>query len=90
MSRVGRPGSLGASLEVYDIAQVDDQNKPGQAEVQMSHRFLVSLGVLAVAAAVVSLALVPVAGQAPTTATKRPASAKTWTAPRTPDGQPDL
>jgi len=53
---------------------------------QMGHRFLASLGVLAVVIAVVSLAPVPVAGQAPTPAAKT----KTWTPPRTPWGQPDL
>ncbi len=37
--------------------------------------------------AVLLLAPVPVAGQAPTAATTR---VKTWTPPRTPDGQPDL
>ena len=53
----------------------------------MSHRFLVSLGASAIVIAVVSLAPVGVAGQAPSGAAKK---AKTWTAPRTPDGQPDL
>ena len=50
----------------------------------MSHRVLVSMGALTVAIVVVSLAPVPVAAQAPS------APAKTWTPPRTPDGQPDL
>jgi hypothetical protein len=40
--------------------------------------------------AVVSLAPMPVAGQAPTAAAKSTASPKAWTPPRTPDGQPDL
>ncbi len=42
--------------------------------------------------AVVLLAAIPVAGQAPTVAakTKPTVAAKTWTQPRTPDGQPDL
>ena len=45
----------------------------------MSHRLLSSIGILAVL-----LAPAPVAGQA------TPSETKTWTAPRTPDGQPDL
>jgi hypothetical protein len=45
---------------------------------------------LAVGIAVVSLAPVPVAGQAPTAAAKSTAGPKAWTPPRTPDGQPDL
>jgi hypothetical protein len=44
------------------------------------------MGVLPIVIAV-SLASVPLAGQAPTAAAK---SGKTWTPPRTPDGQPDL
>ena len=62
----------------------------------MSHRFLTSLGVLAV----MSLPAVLVAGQAQTTAVKPPATtpgaaktaapAKTWTPPHTPWGDPDL
>jgi hypothetical protein len=48
----------------------------------MSHRSIASVGVLAAAIAVVFLA--PVLAQAPSSA------AKTWKAPRTPDGQPDL
>ena len=53
----------------------------------MRHRFFASfasMGALAVAIAVVSLAPFPVAGQAPT------AAAKASLAPRTPWGQPDL
>jgi hypothetical protein len=42
-----------------------------------------------VAIAVASLTLSPVNGQTPSAATK-PASAKTWSPPRTPDGHPDL
>jgi len=53
----------------------------------MRHRILASLGVLAIVLAIVSLVPVPVAGQAPSAAAKQ---AKTWTAPRTPDGHPDL
>jgi len=68
----------------------------------MSHRFLTSLSVLAV----VSLLVMPVAGQAPVAAPKAPANttaaqkagaaqkttdaAKPWTPPRTPWGDPDL
>jgi hypothetical protein len=53
----------------------------------MSHQFLTSRGVLSAVIAVVSLAPAAVAGQTPTAAATK---AKTWTAPRTPDGQPDL
>jgi hypothetical protein len=45
---------------------------------------------LAVGIAVVSLAPVPVAGQAQTAVAKSTAGPKAWTPPRTPDGQPDL
>ena len=50
----------------------------------MSHRFFTSLGVLAAASALISLALTPAAAQTST------AERKTWTVPRTPDGRPDL
>lgn len=53
----------------------------------MSHQFLTSSGVLSAVFAVVSLTPAPVAGQTLTSATT---AAKTWTPPRTPDGQPDL
>jgi hypothetical protein len=67
----------------------------------MKHRCLVRLGVLAVPIAVVWLGAVPVTGQAPAAATTakgtaakasaaRPAAARTYTPPRTPDGQPDI
>lgn len=55
----------------------------------MSHRVVAALGVPAVVIVWVSLASAPVVGQAPTAAAKTTA-AKPWTAPRTPDGQPDL
>jgi hypothetical protein len=48
----------------------------------MSNRFLVSASILTVLIAAVLLAAVPAAGQAP--------PAKAYTAPRTPNGQPDL
>jgi hypothetical protein len=51
----------------------------------MGHRFLVPMGTLVVATAVVLLAPAPVVGQSNTRV-----AAKTWTAPRTADGQPDL
>ena len=51
----------------------------------MSHRFLASMGAVAVVITVALLVAVPVAGQAQSVAT-----GKTWTLPRTPDGQPDL
>src|SRR5262245_12101224 len=54
-------------------------------EVQMRHRFLsASLGALAVAILVVSFSSQTVDGQASSVTTKA------YTAPRTPDGQPDL
>ena len=54
----------------------------------MRHRFFVPVGALLVAV-VVWLVPVPVAAQAATAAAK-PKAAKTWTPPRTLDGQPDL
>jgi len=56
----------------------------------MRHRFLASLGPLSIVVAVVSMAIVHVAGQAPATKAKATAPEKTYTPPRTPDGQPDL
>jgi hypothetical protein len=59
----------------------------------MTHRFLVSTGVVGIFVAAVSLPRVPVAAQAPTAPVKVTGPAKTakpWTTPRTPDGQPDL
>ena len=53
----------------------------------MRHRFLAPRCALGVVIATLSLAPVPVAGQTPSAAAKK---AKTWTAPRTQDGQPDL
>jgi hypothetical protein len=50
----------------------------------MSYRSLASIGLLATVIAVVSLAPVPVGGQAPT------AAADTWAPRRTPWGEPDL
>ena len=54
----------------------------------MSHRYVASVGVLAAVIAVVLLA--PVFAQAPSSAARASAPAKTWKAPRTADGQPDL
>jgi hypothetical protein len=56
----------------------------------MRHRFLPSIGHLSIALAVAFLARVPLAAQSRSPETKTIATAKTWTAPRTPDGQPDL
>ncbi len=50
----------------------------------MSRRLLRSIGILAVVLAAVLPGPVPVAGQATSS------EAKTWTAPRTPEGRPDL
>ena len=55
----------------------------------MKFRVLASIAVLAAVIALVSLGPVPVAAQAQAAA-KKPAGTKTWTPPRTPDGQPDL
>jgi hypothetical protein len=57
----------------------------------MRHRSLASFGVLSVATAVLAVATHTVAGQSPAPAPVKPApSAKKYTVPRTPDGQPDL
>jgi hypothetical protein len=52
----------------------------------MRHRTLVSPGTLAVVIAIVAAAPVPVAGQTRSDVARK----KTWTAPRTADGHPDL
>src|SRR5205809_5714764 len=58
---------------------------------QMNHRFLVLVGGLVVPAAVTWLSTMPVAGQARSAGARTSgSSAKAFTAPRTPDGQPDL
>src|SRR3981081_804504 len=51
----------------------------------MGHRFLVPMSALAAATTAVLFAPLPVAGQ-----TNTSVAAKSWTAPRTADGQPDL
>ena len=58
----------------------------------MPNRFFAYMGVPALLIAAVSLAPVPADGQARTAAAKpkTTSSTKTWTPPRTPDGQPDL
>jgi hypothetical protein len=64
----------------------------------MRHRAVASFSALLAVIAVVGLATHGVAGQAPATSKPAPAApgvpggqgAKKWTAPRTPDGQPDL
>jgi hypothetical protein len=57
----------------------------------MTHRFLVSLGVVTMLMAILSLATIPVAGQGSSAKAKtNGAAAKVYTPPRTPDGQPDL
>jgi hypothetical protein len=58
----------------------------------MSHRFIASIGAVAVAIAVASLAPARAAGQDQSTAktTAGAKAAKPWTPPRTPAGQPDL
>src|SRR6267142_3829874 len=57
----------------------------------MKHRFLVLVGGLVVPAAVTWLSTMPVAGQARSAGARTSgSSAKAYTAPHTPDGQPDL
>jgi hypothetical protein len=61
----------------------------------MRHRAVASFSALLAVIAVVGLATHGVAGQTPATSKPAPAApaapaAKKWTAPRTPDGQPDL
>ncbi len=55
----------------------------------MKHRFLASAAVVTVLIAAALLATIDVAGQAPSAASAN-ATAKVYTPPRTPDGQPDL
>jgi len=56
----------------------------------MGYRLLARTGVLAALILVLVLVLAPAAAQTPSTNAKAPASAKSWTPPRTPDGTPDL
>ena len=57
----------------------------------MDRRFLASTSALTTLIALISLAQVPLAGQAPASVAKQTtAGAKTWTPPRTPEGRPDL
>jgi hypothetical protein len=56
--------------------------------VQMTQRFLAALGALVTVSAVAALALIPVGAQTPSNV--KAADAKTWTAPRTADGHPDI
>ena len=58
----------------------------------MNHRLATFLGIAALLAliVVILLAPAPAAAQAQKAAPKAAASTKPWTAPRTPDGQPDL
>ena len=56
----------------------------------MGYRLLARTGVVAALILVLVLVLAPAAAQTPSTNAKAPASAKSWTPPRTPDGKPDL
>ena len=61
----------------------------------MNHRFLESMGVMAIATGLMGilLASAPVAAQTQKAATapaKKAAAGKPWTVAKTPDGQPDL
>src|SRR6266849_1283449 len=78
---------------VRTSAQAAEQMSKSRGGFPVTHRFLVSTGVVGIFLAVVWLPRVPVAAQAPTVPvrpTGQAKTAKTWTAPRTPDGQPDL
>src|SRR5262245_26157001 len=56
----------------------------------MGSQFLPSLGRFAVASVIAALASASLTAQTPSTPRRTAASVKAWTAPRTPDGQPDL
>ena len=56
----------------------------------MSYRIFVSKWVPLYVMAVLLLAALPFVGQTPTAATKKATVTKGYTAPRTPDGKPDL
>ena len=82
---------------VYKGFSSGSQNrKPGHwvsgRRTKMSDRLLAPLGVLTIAFAVVSLVPQSAAGQDRVAGpgVQSTAATSTWTAPRTPDGQPDL
>src|SRR5215510_1089461 len=56
----------------------------------MSHRSFASIAELAALVLIVLLLPAPAAGQTQSPATKSTTAGKAWTAPRTPDGKPDL
>lgn len=56
----------------------------------MTNRYFTPLTTLASLVAMASLAQVPIAGQGPTGGASPTHAAKTWTPPRTSDGQPDV
>src|SRR5215470_11945925 len=56
----------------------------------MMRRVLVATAAVAAIVGVLLISPVPAAGQAPSTANKAAGGGKSWTAPRTPDGAPDL
>jgi hypothetical protein len=56
----------------------------------MANRFLASTGVVGILVAAVWLTAVPLTAQRPSTTLASGSTARKWTAPRTPDGQPDL
>jgi hypothetical protein len=57
---------------------------------QVIRRLLATAGVAAALMAIMVLATIPVAGQGPSAARTNGTASKAYTAPRTPDGQPDL
>src|SRR5689334_4982261 len=74
-----------------DISVSSRANDPVSGRLQMNHRYLVLSSGVAMLLAVAWLAAMPVAGQAPSApARTNRSAAKAYTAPRTPDGQPDL
>src|SRR5688572_12685494 len=56
----------------------------------MKHRFLLLLVTISIVTASTLLMAVPIAGQAPNPAVKATSTAKPWTPPKTPWGDPDL
>jgi hypothetical protein len=56
----------------------------------MANRFLASTGIVGILVAAAWLTAAPLTAQRPSTTSASASSGRKWTAPRTPDGQPDL
>src|SRR2546421_4152628 len=56
----------------------------------MMRRVLIATAALAAIVGILLMSPVPAAGQAPSSASKAAGGGKSWTAPHTPDGAPDL